>query len=92
MEEFVKKFSDVPNGFVEDFFDIAKDEYSDNDFAIDFDIVIKWLNTRKDSLKRLLTNFTEGYDFTMEKIKIILCTTNMMARVTIIKMATIMKE
>jgi hypothetical protein len=31
MEEFIKKFTDVPNGFIKDFFNISKEEYDDDD-------------------------------------------------------------
>jgi hypothetical protein len=36
---------------MKDFFIIAKEEYSDNELIIDFDIMCKWLNVRKDNLK-----------------------------------------
>ena len=71
MEEFLKKFSDVPNKFIEDFYSIAKEEYRENDFAIDFDQVVNWLNVTKGHLKRLLVdNFEEEYDFVIEKEKV----------------------
>jgi phage anti-repressor protein len=71
MEHFLKKYSSVPNGFITDFFDIAKEEYNDNDHKIDFNIVIKWLLVRKDQLKRLLvSNFENEYDYIINKVKI----------------------
>ena len=70
MEEFIKKYSDVPNGFVEDFFDIAKEIYRYNELTINFDNVVKWLDVRKDNLKRLLVDkFEPQYDYVIEKIK-----------------------
>ena len=71
MQNFLKKYSDVPSGFVKDFFEISKESYNSNEFAINFMTVIKWLKVRKDHLKRLLLkNFEEDYDYTIQKIKI----------------------
>lgn len=30
MEDFLKKYSTVPNGFIEDFFSITKEDYADD--------------------------------------------------------------
>lgn len=69
MEDFLKKYSDVPNGFIEDFFNISKEEYMDTELSINFDIVCKWLNVRKDNLKRsLIKFFSENYDYTITNI------------------------
>jgi phage anti-repressor protein len=69
MQNFLKKFSDVPNGFIDDFFSISKESYNDKDFTINFEIVIKWLKTRKDNLKKILvSNFEEDYDYILNKI------------------------
>lgn len=71
MENFLKKYSDVPNGFIEDFFSIAKESYNDNDISIDFEKVTLWLNVKKGNLKRLLiANFQEKYDYKLNKIKV----------------------
>ncbi len=40
MEDFLKKYSTVPNGFIEDFFAISNTE-SNKTFSIDFDVVVK---------------------------------------------------
>jgi phage anti-repressor protein len=70
MESFIKQFSKVPDNFISDFFIIAKEEYSDNEIIIDFEIVVKWLSVRKDSLKKILVNnFEENFDYTIEKKK-----------------------
>jgi len=67
MEDFLKKFSTIPKNFIKDFFIIAKEEYSDNELIIDFDIVCKWLNVRKDNLKTILVNnFEEDFDYIIE--------------------------
>jgi len=70
MESFIKQFSKVPDNFISDFFIIAKEQYSDNEIIIDFEIVVKWLNVRKDSLKKILVdNFEENFDYIIEKKK-----------------------
>ena len=70
MEEFLKKYSKVPNGFISDFFNLNKESYIDNEFMIDFDKIVKWLTIRKDNLKRLLiANFEQNYDYIIEKEK-----------------------
>jgi phage anti-repressor protein len=71
MEEFLKKYSSVPIGFIEDFFDISKESYDDAECIIKFDVVVKWLDVRKDNLKAILIeHFEEKYDYTIEKVKI----------------------
>jgi len=70
MESFIKQFSKVPDNFISDFFIIAKEEYSDNEIIIDFEIVVKWLNVLKENLKKILVNnFEENFDYTIEKKK-----------------------
>lgn len=71
MEEFVKKYSSMPNSFIEDFFDIAKESYNDNELSIDLNLVAKWLNVDKNNLKRLLKNFTIDYDYIINKTKVV---------------------
>lgn len=71
MEEFLKKFSGVPNKFIEDFYSIAREEYNENDFAIDFYRVVLWLKVRRENLKRLLiSHFEEEYDYIIEVEKV----------------------
>lgn len=38
MEEFVKKYSDVPHEFITKFFSIADEHYRDHDIVIDFNV------------------------------------------------------
>ena len=75
MEQFLKIYSDVPSGFIEDFFILNptsnSTKFDSTKFTIEFDIVCKWLNTRKDHLKRLLVrNFEENYDYIIENRRI----------------------
>jgi phage anti-repressor protein len=70
MNRFIQKYSDVPNGFVEDFFTIVDETYGDDELVIDFDIIVKWLKVRIDNLKRLLIhNFEEKYDYQIFFVK-----------------------
>ncbi|ARF11875.1 hypothetical protein Klosneuvirus_3_10 [Klosneuvirus KNV1] len=68
MENFLKQFSVLPKKFVDDFFVIAKEHYDDSEKVIDFDIVCKWLEIRKDHLKKVLIgNFEKDYDYIITK-------------------------
>jgi len=70
MEDFLKQFSTIPHNFITDFFMIAKEEYTDNELIIDLELVCKWLNIRKDNLKKILiTNFEENFDYIIDTIK-----------------------
>jgi phage anti-repressor protein len=70
MEHFLKQFSTIPHDFITDFFIIAKEEYTDNEIIINFEIVCKWLNILKENLKKLLIkHFEENFDYTIEKKK-----------------------
>lgn len=65
MEKFLETYSNVPNKFIENFFNISQIEnYSSNSFIIELDIVSQWLGVQKGHLKRLLVrNFEKDYDF-----------------------------
>ena len=55
MEEFLKKYSSVPIGFIEDFFDISKESYDDAECIIKFDAVVKWLDVRHKKISVLIS-------------------------------------
>lgn len=64
MEDFLKKFSTIPQKFITDFYVIAKEQYNENEIIIDFDIVAEWLETQKGHLKNvLIKNFEKNYDY-----------------------------
>jgi len=70
MQDFLRKFSTVPNEFIDDFFGIVPEKYDDSDIAIDFDKVVKWLEVRKDNLKRLLVkHFSKDIDYKISTSK-----------------------
>jgi len=66
--EFLKKYSTIPNQFIDDFFNVLQyTDYNDT-FFINFDNVVKWLGQRKDSTKRtLVDNFIKNVDYTLKK-------------------------
>jgi len=54
-KDFLKKYSNLSNEFIDDFYNIYNfNEYNNNDFIIDLDIIIKWLDMRKYDLKKTL--------------------------------------
>lgn len=69
MEDFIKKHTVLPEKFIKDFYLITNKSYEDTKILIDFDVVIKWLSTRKDTLKEvLINNFEEDFDYTEQKL------------------------
>ena len=70
MEQFLRQFSTIPHDFISDFFIIAKEQYTDNEIIINFDIVCKWLNVLKKNLKVILiNNFELNFDYTINTIR-----------------------
>jgi phage anti-repressor protein len=71
LQEYLKKFSSISNKFIDDFFSLYDENTDDDDdFVINFDISAKWLNIRKDSLKRtLIESYRKNIDYkiTIEK-------------------------
>ena len=51
--EFLKKYSSINNDFIDDFFK-TYDAFGENEFSVDFEKICKWLEIRKDSIKRTL--------------------------------------
>jgi len=69
MEQFLKQFSTIPHNFIHDFYIIAKEEYTDNELVIDFELICKWLEVNKSDLKKLLVKkFDINFDYSIEKI------------------------
>ncbi len=70
MEQFLKQFSTIPHDFISDFFIIAKEEYTDNEIIINFDVVCKWLVVLKENLKKILIkNFELNFDYSLKTIR-----------------------
>lgn len=69
MENFIKEHTILPKNFIHDFYVITNKAHDETDIIIDFEIVIKWLDTRKDTLKDvLITNFEKDFDYTLKKL------------------------
>jgi len=69
MINFLKKYSTIPEKFIDDFYEITKETYSSREFVIDFDVVVKWLVVRKDNLKATpIKNFDEDIDYISKMI------------------------
>ena len=56
MESILNKHSNLPHEFIEEYYNIAKEPYNDDDLVIDLRIASKWLNESKANLMHLLTN------------------------------------
>jgi len=68
--EFLKKYSTIPNQFIDDFYKIVKD-YRDLDelFYISLEDISKWINQKKGNIKRTLIKvFSKNVDYTLEKV------------------------
>lgn len=69
LPDFLKKYSTIPNKFIDDFFSLYDYKTSENDLIINFDNLCLWLMMRKDVLKRTLERtYVKDVDY---KIKII---------------------
>ena len=70
LPEFLKKYSTIPNKFIDDFFSLYDYRTSDNDLIIYFDNLCKWLVMRKDVLKRTLKRtYVKGVDYLITIIR-----------------------
>ena len=69
--DFLKKYSTIPNQFLDDFYKIFNNTTLDNNqININLDIVIKWLNIQKHSAKdTLVKSYRKNIDYTILKIK-----------------------
>jgi phage anti-repressor protein len=72
MEKFILVHSTLPKKFIKDFYTIANENYEEEQFVINFELVSEWLETRKDHLKKILIkNFSKNIDFITETKKVI---------------------
>ena len=63
--DFLKKYSTVPNQFIDDFFNLMDyKEYESNEKIIDLDKVVKWLDINKRKAKiTLIKSYRKNIDF-----------------------------
>ena len=68
--DFLKKYSLVPNQFIDDFFNLM--DYKDinsNQKVVDLDKVVKWLSINKWKAKEtLIKSYRKNIDYTIQKI------------------------
>jgi phage anti-repressor protein len=68
---FLKKYSTIPNSFIDDFFTFYKQNTDEDDIIIDLHLVAKWLQIRKDNLKKtLIRSYIKNVDYTISKKKL----------------------
>ena len=67
--DFLKKFSSIPNQFIEDFFNLMNyKDIESNEKIIDLDKVIKWLNINKNMAKKtLIKSYRKNIDYIVKK-------------------------
>ena len=68
--DFLKKYSTVPNQFIDDFFNLMDyKEYESNEKIIDLDKVVKWLDINKGNAKiTLIKSYRKNIDFIIKKV------------------------
>jgi phage anti-repressor protein len=70
LPEFLKKYSTISNQFIDDFFSLYNYKTNDTDLIINFDNLCKWLDSRKDVLKKTLDkSYIKNIDYKITKIK-----------------------
>lgn len=70
--DFLKKYTIIPNQFVDDFFSILDDYQNYDNFFINLDKISEWLNIRKDNIKKILIdNFSKNIDYEVSIKKMI---------------------
>jgi len=72
LRNFLKKYSTLNNDFIDDFYNIYDpDKNTLNNFSINIEIVAKWINSKKGTLKStLITTYTKNIDYNITKEKI----------------------
>ncbi len=70
LPDFLKKYSTISNNFIDDFFSLYNYKTNDTDLIINFDNLCKWLESRKDVLKKTLEkSYIKDIDYKITKIK-----------------------
>jgi phage anti-repressor protein len=69
LQNYLKKFSTIDDKFIDDFFSLYKYDTKDDEFVINLDVLAKWLDARKSTIKETLINsYTKGIDYTTQKM------------------------
>jgi phage anti-repressor protein len=65
LQDYLKKFSVISNKFIDDFFSLYQYNTKDTEFVIDLEVLIKWLDARKSTIKEtLVKSYTKNIDYT----------------------------
>ena len=56
LQNYLKKFSTINDKFIDDFFSLYKYDTKEDEFVINLDVLAKWLDARKSTIKETLTN------------------------------------
>ena len=69
-KDFLKQTTNITKKFIDDFFSLYTSETKSGDMVVNFNKLTKWLNIRKDSLKRtLIKTYNKNIDYEINKIK-----------------------
>ena len=68
--DFLKKYSNVPNQFIDDFFSLMDyKEFESNEKIVDLDKIIKWLDINKGMAKKtLVKSYRKNIDYIIKKV------------------------
>ena len=67
LQAFLKKFSPIPNAFVDDLFELYGESTQQSDHVVNMDAAAKWLNIRKGNLHATLRgSYKKGIDYVVE--------------------------
>ena len=70
LQQYLKVYSTISTKFIDDFFSLYKLETADTDFVIDLDVVAKWLNSQKYTLKDTLKqSYQLDVDYSVKRIE-----------------------
>lgn len=71
LKDFLKKYSTLSNDFIDDFYNIYDfNQYNNNDFIININVVAKWLGSLKGKIKETLVNtYNLNIDYKISKEK-----------------------
>ena len=69
LQNYLKKYSTINNKFIDDFFSLYDINTTNDDFVINLDNVIKWLQARKKNLKgTLISSYQVNVDYTIKTL------------------------
>ena len=68
LTDFLKNSCSIDHSFIDMMFTNYHDKHNENDYRINLELIAKWLNVRKDDLKKLLvSNFIKNRDYIEQK-------------------------